>query len=116
MTRLFAGTPFDRPPVCERCGCVESECACPPLPALKHFVPPEKQTARLTTEKRKKGKLVTVVSGLAAAANDLPALLTRLKGACGAGGTLDGEALEIQGDHRDRLRTILGEIGYRVRD
>jgi translation initiation factor 1 len=76
---------------------------------------PEKQTARLAIEKRKKGKVVTVVRGLLADENDLPALLGRLKAACGAGGTPKDDELEIQGDHLERLRGLLGEIGYRVR-
>ena len=66
-------------------------------------------------EKRRKGKVVTVVRGLPAAGNDLPALLTQLKSQCGAGGTIDGDNLEIQGDHTDRIRLLLVEIGYRVR-
>jgi translation initiation factor 1 len=82
---------------------------------VKNLIPPAKQTARLTIEKRKKGKVVTVISGLAADGNDLLALLKRLKNQCGAGGTLEGDTLEIQGDHLDRLRTLLGESGYNVR-
>ena len=112
---LFAGTQWDRPPVCERCEKPEAECSCPPVTAPATSIPPNKQTAKLTVEKRKKGKVVTVVRGLAAEANDLPALLARLKNSCGAGGTLDGESLEVQGDHLERLRTLLGEIGYKVR-
>jgi translation initiation factor 1 len=115
MTRLFAGTPLDRPPVCERCGKLESDCTCPPVPPQKKFVPPEKQTARLSVERRSKGKTVTVVKGLASADNDLPALLKQLKNHCGAGGTLTGDELEIQGEHLERLRKLLGEIGYRVK-
>jgi translation initiation factor 1 len=111
--RLFAGTPFDRPPTCDRCGLNEAECKCQPLPPA--FIPPEKQTALLAVEKRRKGKVVTLIRGLPAASNDLPALLARLKSQCGAGGTLDGENLEIQGEHTDRLRRLLAEIGYRVR-
>jgi translation initiation factor 1 len=111
--RLFAGTPFDRPPTCDRCGRVEAECKCPPLPPA--YVPPEQQIARLAVEKRRKGKVVTVIRGLPAAGNDLPALLTRLKTQCGAGGTIDGDNLEIQGEHIDRIRLLLTEIGYRVR-
>ena len=53
--------------------------------------------------------------GLPADDNDLPALLGRLKAACGAGGTIKDDELEIQGDHLERLRGLLGEIGYRVR-
>ena len=112
---LFAGTTWDRPPVCERCKKPESECSCPPEPVPSSLLPPNKQTAKLAVEKRKKGKVVTVIRGLAAGANDLPALLARLKNACGAGGTLDGETLEVQGDHVERLRKLLGEIGYKVR-
>lgn len=111
--RLFEGTPWDRPPRCERCGELEQACTCPP-PA-KVLTPPEKQTARLAVEKRKKGKVVTVVRGLPADENDLPGLLGRLKAACGAGGTIKDDELEIQGDHLERLRSLLGEIGYRVR-
>jgi translation initiation factor 1 len=112
--RLFEGTAWDRPPTCERCGKLEAECTCPPIVPPKERIPPQKQTARLTVEKRKKGKLVTVIRGLSAEANDLPALLTRLKNACGAGGAIEEDALEIQGDQLNRLQTILGEIGYKV--
>ena len=83
---------------------------------MKKLVPPEKQTATLAVEKRRKGKVVTVVRGLAAADNDQPALLSRLKSACGAGGTLDGDVLEIQGEHLEHLRTLLSGLGYKVRE
>jgi len=114
--RLFAGTPWDRPPHCERCGLLESECDCPPEPpAPPDRIPPSAQTARLTVEKRVKGKLMTIIRGLPSAGNDLPGLLTRLKNACGAGGTLRDEELEIQGDHRERIRALLTQEGYRVK-
>lgn len=111
--RLFEGTQWDRPPRCERCGELEEACTCPPPP--KVLTPPEKQTARLNIEKRKKGKVVTVVRGLRADENDLPALLGQLKAACGAGGTIKDDALEIQGDHPERVRGLLADLGYRVR-
>lgn len=114
MTRLFSGTRFDRPPVCDRCGQLESACTCPPISKPKNLTPPEKQSVRLAIEKRKKEKVVTVIRGLSATGDDLPALLGRLKDRCGAGGTLDGDTLEIQGNHLDRLRILLGEIGYKV--
>src|SRR5688572_7897481 len=105
MTRLFAGTPFDRPPRCERCGALETECQCPPGSPPR--LAPESQTACVAIEKRKKGKKVTLVRGLSAEGNDLPALLTHLKNACGAGGTLQSGTLEIQGDHRQRIADLL---------
>ena len=74
-----------------------------------------KQTARLAVEKRKKGKTVTVVRGLSAAGSDLAGLLTKLKSACGAGGTLKDEELEIQGNNLDRVRAELTKSGYRTK-
>ena len=111
--RLFEGTPFDRPPRCEQCGQLEADCQCPPAPPPR--VPPGEQTARLSVEKRKKGKVVTVVRGLSSEGNDLAELLTQLKTACGAGGTLKEGDLEIQGNHLDRVRQLLRTIGYRVK-
>ena len=111
--RLFEGTQWDRPPRCERCGELEQDCAC--LPPPKTRTPPDKQTARLAVEKRKKGKVVTVVRGLPAEENDLPALLGQLKAACGTGGTIKDDLLEIQGNHLERVRGLLADIGYRLR-
>ena len=79
MTRLFAGTPWDRPPTCDRCGKPETECQCPPPVEEPRRIPPEKQTARLKLEKRPKGKIVTVIAALDPDGNDLPALAGRLK-------------------------------------
>jgi len=69
--RLFAGTPYDQPPRCDRCRALETDCTCPPLPAA-HIAPCE-QMARVAVEKRRKGKVVTVIRGLPAENNDLPA-------------------------------------------
>ena len=110
--RLFEGTPFDVPPTCERCGKLEQDCQCPPVP--EPSVPPQQQTARVGTEKRKRGKVVTVIRGLI---NDgaLPSLLTALKTACGAGGSSDDDGtLEIQGEHVERIAQQLLALGYRV--
>lgn len=116
MTRLFAGTKFDRPPRCERCNEPEEECQCPPPPPPEpERIPPEKQTARLSVEKRKRGKTVTVIRGLAPDGNDLPELLTLLKNKCGAGGSIQDDGIEIQGKHLDRLRKELQVIGYKVK-
>src|SRR4051812_39490693 len=107
MMGLLAGTIFDRPPHCDRCDLPEADCRCPPEAVAPNVVSPERQTARLSTEKRKKGKLVTLVRGLAANENDFPALMTHLKNTCGAGGTIDGDCIEIQGDQIERVKKAL---------
>lgn len=111
--RLFEGTPFDRPPRCEKCDQLEEECICPPEPPFR--IPPEQQTARLSIEKRKKGKRVTVIRGLPAEGNDLPELLKQIKDRCGAGGALKDEDLEIQGEQLDRVRETLQQLGFKVK-
>ena len=111
--RLFEGTKFDIPPKCDQCGELEHNCKC--SPKIKGRIAPEKQTAQLRTEKRKKGKRVTVVTGLLATSNDLQELLTNLKNVCGAGGTIEGDSLEIQGDHLIRIREYLGKLGFKVK-
>jgi translation initiation factor 1 len=73
------------------------------------------QTVRLRVEKRRKGKVVTVVRGLSAAGNDLPALLSRLKSQCGAGGTIQDDGLEIQGEHVERIGVLLSDLGFVVK-
>ncbi len=113
--RLFEGTPFDIPPRCERCEKLEEECQCSPEPHREPTIPPEKQTARLAVEKRKRGKTVTVVRGLADDPAQLAALLTELKNKCGGGGTIRESVIEIQGSHVERLRQVLTSLGYRVK-
>jgi translation initiation factor 1 len=61
------------------------------------------------------GKTVTVVRGLPEQGAALEARLTELKRLCGAGGTMRDGAIEIQGDHRDRISERLTALGYRVK-
>jgi translation initiation factor 1 len=115
MSRLFAGTPWDRPPTCERCGKLESECTCPPPVDAPVRLTPESQTARLRLEKRPRGKVVTVVANLDPEGNDLPALAVRMKTKCGTGGTVKDGVIELQGDHVAAAEGVLKALGYKTR-
>jgi len=115
MQRLFAGTPLDRPPTCERCGKLETECACPAPIVAPVRRAPETQTARLRLEKRAKGKLVTVVGDLDPEGNDLDSLAAQLKTRCGAGGTVKDGAIELQGNHLNAAEKALQAFGYKTR-
>lgn len=115
MTRLFAGTPWDRPPTCERCEKLESECSCPPIRPEALRLAPEDQTARIRLERRSKGKVVTVITNLDPERNDLPELSAKLKARCGTGGTVKDGQIELQGDRTDSAEAALKSIGYRTR-
>jgi translation initiation factor 1 len=59
------------------------------------------------------GKIVTVVRGLAA--GNLDAVARDLKRHCGSGGAVKEDAVEIQGDHREKVAARLQAQGYRVK-
>jgi len=65
--------------------------------------------------KGRRGKAVTVITGVPLAGQELKALARELKGRCGTGGTLREGGIEIQGDHRDLLVSLLEERGWVVR-
>lgn len=59
------------------------------------------------------GKVVTVIRGLPfREAEGHAAALKRL---CGAGGAIKDGAVEIQGDHRERIAEHLGALGHKVK-
>ncbi len=57
------------------------------------------------------GKVVTVVENLPGHPERIEELARALKARCGAGGTVKGRVVEIQGDHRDRVVAVLGSLG-----
>jgi translation initiation factor 1 len=61
------------------------------------------------------GKTVTLVRGLPLDDAALAVLGKRLRSACGAGGTQKDGAIEVQGDHVDRLLGLLQAEGWRVK-
>ena len=61
------------------------------------------------------GKTVTAIYGVALSEDKLQELAGRLKRLCGTGGTVKAGAIEIQGDHRDRIVAALEQRGYTVK-
>ncbi len=79
----------------------------------KKSAPPGDGIVRVErSTKGRKGKGVTVVTGLPLAQEELKKLARQLKQTCGAGGTIKDGVLEIQGDHRDQLVEELKKQGY----
>ena len=65
--------------------------------------------------KGRKGKGVTLVTGVPLCNDELKALAKTLKQKCGTGGTVKDGVIEIQGDHRDILLTLLQDKGWKVK-
>jgi translation initiation factor 1 len=99
--------------VCPRCGWPERECRC--SANLSEPVP-DRITAKLRIEKAGRGgKTVTVVDELPRNSSFLKELARELKRTCGTGGTGGDGRVEVQGDHRDRLRALLAGKGWIVK-
>jgi translation initiation factor 1 len=99
---------------CPRCRRSIDECRCEARLAGKR--PSGDGVVRVGREtKGRKGKGVTVITGLPLEDDELAGLATQLKKRCGSGGTVRDGVIEIQGDHRDLLVTELDGLGYRVK-
>ncbi len=65
--------------------------------------------------KGRKGKGMTLISGVPLPRDELKKLAQELKKKCGTGGTLKDGVIEIQGDHRDGLIDLLKAKGWTVK-
>jgi len=63
----------------------------------------------------RKGKGVTTISGVPVDGESLATLAKQLKQLCGTGGTVKDRVIEIQGDHREKIRDALTSQGYTVK-
>jgi len=61
------------------------------------------------------GKGVCTISGVPLAEAELKDLAKALKQFCGVGGSVKEGVIEIQGDHRDKLKAELEKRGYTVK-
>ena len=72
--------------------------------------------ARVRREtKGRKGKGVIVISGLGLDNKALKELAKKLKKNCGSGGSVVDETIEVQGDKRDIIKTLLEKEGFKVK-
>ena len=61
------------------------------------------------------GKTVLTILGLTGSSSELNSLCTELKKKCACGVTLEVEVIEIQGDKRELVTTLLQQKGFKVK-
>jgi translation initiation factor 1 len=74
----------------------------------------EQQKIRILTDTRRYGKIVTVVEGIDSTDIDLDDLARKLKTRCAAGGTAKDGRVELQGEHKKKVKEVLEELGFSV--
>jgi len=91
--------------ICPTCGLPKELCIC-------EEVAKEQQRINVNVNRRRYGKEVTVIDGLDPSDIDLQELTKFLKSKLACGGTVKGSSIELQGDHRERVKELLTKKGY----
>jgi len=106
-TRKVYSTEHGR--ICPHCSCPIAHCEC----RRQGSIPKGDGIVRVGREtKARKGKGVTLITGLPLDSIQLQTLATHLKQKCGTGGTVKNGVIEIQGDHRDAVVDELKSKGF----
>jgi translation initiation factor 1 len=112
MSRLVYSS--DKGRACPTCGWPADNCQCSSTRASEPV--PDRVVAKLRMEKTGRGgKTVSVIYDLPNNAGFLKGLCADLKKACGTGGAVSGNTIELQGDQRERLRGLLQKKGFTVK-
>jgi len=90
--------------ICDKCGLPESLCVC-------ETIAKEKEKIRVSTMRRRYGKFITLVEGIGKDA-DPKSVLKELKTKLACGGTIKNNTIELQGNHKEKVKNILVKIGF----
>ncbi len=93
--------------ICPVCGLPKELCMCEEIAR-------EQQKVRISTDRRRYGKTVTVIEGIDANDIDIDDLARTLKNKCAAGGTAKDGRIELQGEHRKKVKNALEEMGFKT--
>jgi translation initiation factor 1 len=90
--------------ICPNCGLPQDLCVC-------ETIAKENQKIVVSSEKRKFGKIYTIIRGFGKGI-DLDDLAKKLKTKFACGGTAKENQIELQGDHKQRAKHVLTELGF----
>ncbi len=90
--------------ICPRCGLPEYACICDQISK-------ENQKITIKTEKRRYGKMITIVSGFDKG-TDIKKIAKELKNELACGGTIKNNEIELMGDHKKRVKQALIKQGF----
>ena len=91
--------------ICSTCGLPKELCVC-------ESIAKESQKIIVKIEKRKFGKVYTIINGIDAKEIDMKDLIKKLKNSFACGGTAKEGYIELQGDHKSKVKPLLVSIGF----
>ena len=91
--------------ICSKCGLPQELCVC-------ETIAKENQVIEVRIERRKFGKQYTIVTGLDPKEIDMDQLRKKLKSKFACGGTVKQGRIELQGNHKLKVKQALVEAGF----
>ncbi|MBS3145768.1 translation initiation factor [Candidatus Woesearchaeota archaeon] len=91
--------------ICPKCGLPKELCAC-------ENIAKEEQQIKVSVIKRKFGKLITLVEGINQKEVNIKEVAKKLKSKLACGGTSKNKVIELQGDHKQKVKEELIKIGF----
>ena len=89
--------------ICPKCGLPLQACVCEEIAKTE-------QRIHIRTEKKKFGKIMTIVSGFQDM--DLKTVAKGLKQELACGGTVKDNTIELQGNHSKNVKKALVKLGF----
>ena len=91
--------------ICPKCGLVKELCVC-------ETIAKESQLIKVYLERKKFKKFYTIIEGVDEKEIDLKDLAKKLKEQFACGGTAKDGKIELQGDHKNRVKGVLIKMGF----
>ncbi|MEM5798378.1 MAG: translation initiation factor [Candidatus Aenigmatarchaeota archaeon] len=92
------------PEICPKCGLPKELCTC-------EILAKEREKIRVFTVQRRYGKTATIVQGISEEI-DIKPIFKELKTRLACGGTIRDNAIELQGNHKEKIKSILIKLGF----
>jgi len=90
--------------ICPKCGLPKPACVC-------EEIQKSSQRVRVTNDKKRYGKIVTLVSGFDNTI-DIKKIAKELKNTLACGGTAKEGVIELQGEHSKKIKPLLEKMGF----
>ena len=91
--------------ICPKCGLSKELCVC-------ETIAKEEQRITVKSLKRRFGKVMTVIEGMDQKEINIKDLTKKLKAKFACGGTFKGNTIELQGEHKEKVKEELIKVGF----